>query len=250
MLHEHQHQNQHIFGLSPFHLTLNQPFATKKPNVRIFAEEKIHNLPVESDQSLKVHCLWEWFFIKRWSASFFFPLMAISFLRLSKVSQKKFLSFSLEFFYSLQGNLRVFLGMRSHFTSIICWLPTFRFGCVCLTLVCVDDRESVSMCVGVYACSWRCSDGVQVLHQALEVGHLLGQLVRLVALRERNRVTARGRGGAGGKGGKHLEGGRKGRRRREGRKGEGQSGIFCRGQGESYRLGEASWGIVNGTDAL
>lgn len=32
---------------------------------------------------------------------FFFPLMAISFLRLSKVSRKKFLSFSLEYFFLL-----------------------------------------------------------------------------------------------------------------------------------------------------
>lgn len=54
--------------------------------------------------------------------------------------------------------------------------------------------------------SRRRGDGVQVLHQALEVGHLLGQLVRLVALGERNRVTAGGGGGAGGEGGKHLEG--------------------------------------------
>lgn len=61
--------------------------------------------------------------------------------------------------------------------------------------------------------SRRCRDGVQVLHQALEVGHLLGQLVGLVALRERNRVTAGGGGGAGGEGGKHLEGGKEERER-------------------------------------
>lgn len=61
------------------------------------------------------------------------------------------------------------------------------------------------MC-GVCVCSWRCGDGIQVLHQPLKVGHLLGQLIRLVALRERNRVIARGGGGARGEGGKHLEG--------------------------------------------
>lgn len=77
----------------------------------------------------------------------------------------------------------------------------------------VNDDLRVWWCVCV--CSWCCGDGVQVLHQALQVGHLLGQLVRLVALRERNRVTAGGGGGTGGEGGKHLEGGR----RREERKG-------------------------------
>lgn len=75
----------------------------------------------------------------------------------------------------------------------------------------------MSACEGVCACSWRCGDGVQILHQALEVGHLLGQLVGLVALRERNRVTAGGGGGAGGEGGKHLEGGRKEGEKRRGK---------------------------------
>ena len=60
------------------------------------------------------------------------------------------------------------------------------------------------------------------------MGHLLGQLVRLVVLRERNRVTAGGGGGTGGQGSKHLEGGR---RREERRRGEGQLGIFRRGRG-------------------
>lgn len=93
--------------------------------------------------------------------------------------------------------------------------------------VCVwGDRECVVVCVsvcvwcfGASACSWRCGDGVQVLHQALEVGHLLGQLVGLVALGERNRVTAGGGGGAGGEGGKHLEGGKEESRGKE-RRGE------------------------------
>lgn len=95
------------------------------------------------------------------------------------------------------------------------------------------------MCAGVCVClhlwvsvrSWRCCDGVQVFHQALKVRHLLGQLVRLVALRERNRVTARGWGGAGGEGGKHLEVGkeeREGEERTGGR--GGQSGIHQRQQ--------------------
>ncbi|MEQ2311524.1 hypothetical protein AMECASPLE_020947 [Ameca splendens] len=48
--------------------------------------------------------------------------------------------------------------------------------------------------------------------------HLFSQLVGLVALRERNRVTARGRGGAGGKGGKHLEGGKEERKGEEERR--------------------------------
>lgn len=69
--------------------------------------------------------------------------------------------------------------------------------------------------------------------------HLLGQLVGLVALRERNRVTARGGGGARGKGGKHLESGKEEKRRG----GEGQSGTFHRGRGESYGWGEVSWGM-------
>lgn len=105
--------------------------------------------------------------------------------------------------------------------------------------MCVTEEVCLSMCVcvrvGVSACSWCCGDGVQVLHQALEVGHLLGQLVGLVALRERNRVTARGGGGAGREGGKHLEGGKEERRGEErGRGGEGQSGI-------SQRTGGVVW---------
>lgn len=36
------------------------------------------------------------------------------------------------------------------------------------------------------------------------MGHLLCQLIRLVALRERNRVTAGSKGGTGGEGGKDL----------------------------------------------
>lgn len=117
--------------------------------------------------------------------------------------------------------------------------------------VCVGgDRECVVVCVsvcvwcfGASACSWRCGDGVQVLHQALEVGHLLGQLVGLVALGERNRVTAGGGGGEGGEGGKHLEGGKEESRGKE-RRGEDQSGIFHRGQGGVWqrgRMGEVSW---------
>lgn len=51
------------------------------------------------------------------------------------------------------------------------------------------------------------------------MGHLLSQLVRLVALRERNRVTAGGRGGAGREGGKHLEEGKGRWRRKERRRG-------------------------------
>lgn len=73
------------------------------------------------------------------------------------------------------------------------------------------------------------------------MGHLLSQLIRLVALRERNRVTARGRGGAGREGGKHLEEGKDREGGEERRGGEGQSGIFCVRRGESYGWGEVSW---------
>jgi len=126
--------------------------------------------------------------------------------------------------------------------AILC--PPVSHGSCLAVFVCiflcvrVDASERVCMCVCVCvcrcvcACSWRCGDGVQVLHEALEVGHLLCQLVGLVALRERNRVTARGGGGAGEEGGKHLEGGRKGgRRRKERRSVRDQSGIFHRGLG-------------------
>lgn len=75
------------------------------------------------------------------------------------------------------------------------------------------------------------------------MGHLLGQLVRLVALRERNRVTARGGGGAGGEGGKHLEGDREGGEERRGEeRRRGSVRDLYRGQGESYGWDEASWG--------
>lgn len=136
-------------------------------------------------------------------------------------------------FFLCRGDVRVFLGTRCHFVSTSLWLPRVMFGCVCLTLesvcMCLCECLCMTECDGVCACSWRCGDGVQVLHQALEVGHLLGQLVRLVALRERNRVTARGGGGAGREGGKHLEGDREGgeeRRGEERRGGKGQSGTF------------------------
>lgn len=84
------------------------------------------------------------------------------------------------------------------------------------------------------------------------MGHLLGQLVGLVALRERNRVTARGRGGAGGEGGKHLEGGKEEREREEeGRGGKGQSGIYHSRQEELHGWDEASWGgRVSDTEEL
>lgn len=41
---------------------------------------------------------------------------------------------------------------------------------------------------------WRwscCSDGIKVLHESFQVGHLFGQLIWFVALWERERVTAR-----------------------------------------------------------
>ncbi|TNN53161.1 hypothetical protein EYF80_036622 [Liparis tanakae] len=72
-----------------------------------------------------------------------------------------------------------------------------------------------------------------VLHEALEVGHLLCQLVRLVALRERNRVTARGGGGAGEEGGKHLEGGRKEGGEKKGKEERVSQGSFIE-----------DWGVV------
>lgn len=124
---------------------------------------------------------------------------------------------------------------------------------MCVSAHCVSAilDERVSECVracGAARVSRRRGDGVQVLHQALEVGHLLGQLVRLVALGERNRVTAGGGGGAGGEGGKHLEGERERRRAREGEKRKERrkrvsQGIFRRGHGGVAWPGdEASWG--------
>lgn len=124
------------------------------------------------------------------------------------------------------------------FESSSFWHPPFQFGhvcidyrvCVCVTEIVCPRCLSVCVCVHVCfwmcVCSWRCGDGIQVLHQALQVGHLLGQLVRLVALGERNRVTARGGGGAGGEGGKHLEGEREvgGQRRGSGGQGEEKRG--------------------------
>lgn len=95
---------------------------------------------------------------------------------------------------------------------------------------------------GAARVSRRRGDGVQVLHQALEVGHLLGQLVRLVALGERNRVTAGGGGGAGGEGGKHLEGEREaegeGGKKRGSRGGRGSvRESFAEDTGESHGRG-------------
>lgn len=96
-------------------------------------------------------------------------------------------------------------------------------------LVCVYLRYLDECARAQAACvSRRRSDGVQILHQALEVGHLLGQLVRLVALGERNRVTAGGGGGAGREGGKHLEGKRE--RERGGGRGGGGKGEKKRGR--------------------
>lgn len=90
----------------------------------------------------------------------------------------------------------------------------------------VGEKYSVCVCVcGCVSCSWRCGDSIQVLHKALEVGHLLSQLVGLIALRERNRVTARGRRRAGGEGGKHLEEARVEKRGKQRRRGS----VFCRG---------------------
>lgn len=180
----------------------------------------------------------------------FFPIMAISFLRLSKVSRKKFLRFSLEVCFSLQGRRESFRGHKKPCCVQQPLAPKgillLLFGCVCLTsecvsflYVCIHECVCVAtgkvclyvcLCFGASACSWRRGDGVQVLHQALEMGHLLGQLVGLVALRERNRVTARGGRGAGGEGGKHLEGGKEESRGKERRRGEGQSGIFHKGR--------------------
>lgn len=106
----------------------------------------------------------------------------------------------------------------------------------------------ICVCVCVCVRSWRCGDGVQVLHQALQVGHLLGQLVRLVALRERNRVTAGGGGGTGGEGGKHLEGGEEKRGKEERR---GSVRDLSQRKGESYGWDEASWAMeVRGTDVM
>lgn len=45
----------------------------------------------------------------------------------------------------------------------------------------MTEKVCLRVCEGVCACSWRCGDSIQVLHQALEVGHLLGQLIGLVA---------------------------------------------------------------------
>lgn len=179
--------------------------------------------------------------------------MAISFLRLSKVSRKKFTSFSLEVFFLFAG------GLMWHkmplFVSTGLWIPTFMlivsfFDRVCVC-VCVWQHKWRSTRLGVClrVCSWRCGDGVQVLHQALQVGHLLCQLVWLVALRERNRVTAGGGGGTGGKGGKHLEGGGEERRGKEERRGSVRD--LSQRKGKLYEWDEASWAMeVRGTDVM
>lgn len=110
----------------------------------------------------------------------------------------------------------------------------------------MTEKVCLRVCEGVCACSWRCGDGIQVLHQALEVGHLLGQLIGLVALRERNRVTARGGGGTGREGGKHLEEGREEKRREERRGGSVRDlsqmtgGVVWVGRDE---LGDGSMGL-------
>lgn len=113
------------------------------------------------------------------------------------------------------------------------------------------DFCEARLCVGVCERSRRRGDGVQVLHQALEVGHLLGQLVGLVALRERNRVTARGRGRAGGQGGKHLEARRGGGEGREERGGEERvsQGSFAEERGRHMVwVRRAGDGRISGTD--
>lgn len=119
----------------------------------------------------------------------------------------------------------------------MCFACESRVACFCIR-VCVGVCGSVCECVSLSerasAWSWRCRDGVQVFHQALEVRHLLGQLVGLVALRERNRVTAGGRGGTGGQGGKHLGVGEGREERRRGKEGEEVSqGIHQRPTGRS-----------------
>lgn len=83
------------------------------------------------------------------------------------------------------------------------------------------------------------------------MGHLLGQLVRLVALRERNRVTAGGGGGTGGEGGKHLEEGRKREERRGKEERRGSVRDLSQRKGKSYGWDEASWAMeVRGTDVM
>lgn len=86
--------------------------------------------------------------------------MAISFLRLSKVSRKKFLSFSLEFFFLLfsAGEHESFLGHKKPFCVHQPLAPgvyvlVCLFGlsvCVCLSVyMCVCMIEGVSMCLAV-----------------------------------------------------------------------------------------------------
>lgn len=55
--------------------------------------------------------------------------------------------------------MRVFLGTRSHFVSasllapkVYVWVCLFDLQVCVFLYVCVDDRESVSMCVKVCVC--------------------------------------------------------------------------------------------------
>lgn len=116
---EHQHQKTSIF-LDFLHFdtestVLSERSAQKTYRKGFFAEDKEKKFTIfrlKSDQcfksSLSLRMILHY---KDEVSHFFFPLMAISFLRLSKVSRKKFLSFSLEvvvlffdfFFISAKG---------------------------------------------------------------------------------------------------------------------------------------------------
>lgn len=105
-----------------------------------------------------------------------------------------FFSISLSLCRGQGGGLRVSTGTRGHFS--VQWplapeglrLAVFCFVCrescvaICKCVhVCMTEEACLCVDAVASACSWRCGDGVQVLHQALKMSHLLGQLIGLVA---------------------------------------------------------------------
>lgn len=154
--HEHQHQNQHIFGLSPFDVTLNQPpsHPEHKENLShlFLLRKKFHNLLVESDQCFKSSLSLRMVLHKK--------MKCVTFSSLSwrspswdwaRWAEKKFLSFSLEFCFLSAGGRESFLGHKKPFCVQqplaprvyvwVCLLDLRECVCVC---VFADDRDCVS----------------------------------------------------------------------------------------------------------
>lgn len=97
-------------------LTLNQPLRSpqKKPTVRIFAEEKIHNLPVESDQCFKSSLSLRMVLHKK--MSLFLPSHGNLLPETEQGKPKKVpKSFSLEFVFFSAGGRESFLGHKKPF---------------------------------------------------------------------------------------------------------------------------------------